>query len=237
MLVARCRLWRSCFFCLAIPGLFAGALRGQALIDPSLPAAPLPPTSFFSLFPGDEVVEDSAQPVPPLKSQQKFEMAWRGAFAPALPVDAFSVSAFDQATHVGPDYTQGWDGFSERVGYNAANFATKSFFAFGIVPTAFHQDPRYFRMGSGATSKRILWVLRSQVIAFSDRGTEMPNYGKLLGFAASTAVSNLYMPRNSVSVGNDMKAYGVTFAVSVGVGLIREFDLTRLVHIPHRPPR
>ena len=123
-----------------------------------------------------------------------------------MPIDSLFVSSFDQATNLGPAYGQEWDGFGKRVGYNAANFTSKSLLAYGLVPAAFHQDPRYFRMGRGSKKKRVLWVLRSQVVAFSDRGTEMPNYGKLLGYAASTAISNLYMPRKSVSFGGDVRA-------------------------------
>jgi hypothetical protein len=231
MLVLRGRWWRFCFFYFGAFGLFSGALSAQARVDPSLPPAALPRGGFFSLFPGYEVVKDPSKPVAPLEARQKLQIALRKTFAPALPIDSLFVAGFDQATNLGPDYGQEWGAFGKRVGYNAANFTTKTLFAFGLVPAAFHQDPRYFRMGSGPKGRRVLWVLRSQVIAQSDRGTEMPNYGKLLGYAASTAMSNLYMPRDSVSFGNDVKGYGIKFGVSIGLGMVREFDLTRFVHI------
>jgi len=226
------RFGRFSFFFLVTLNLLTGVLRAQAVVDPSLPPDPLPHSTFFSLFPGYEVVKDPAQRVPPLTVRQKLEIACRKTFAPALPIDALFVAGFDQATNMGPAYGQEWGAFGKRVGYNAANFTTKSLVAFGLVPAAFHEDPRYFRMGGGPARRRVLWVLRSQVIAFSDRGTEMPNYGKLLGFAASTAISNLYMPRSSVSFGNDVKGYGIKFGVSVGVGMVREFDLTGFICKP-----
>ena len=122
--------------------------------------------------------------------------------------------------------------FGKRVGYTAANFTTKSLFAFGVVPAVFHQDPRYFRLGSGSIRARMGWVLRSQVVAFSDRGNAMPNYGKLIGFAASTALSNTYMPAQSISLGKNLKGYGIKFGASIAVGAIHEFDLTRLFRKP-----
>ncbi|MFZ0336746.1 MAG: hypothetical protein WAL45_01855, partial [Terracidiphilus sp.] len=74
-----------------------------------------------------------------------------------------------------------------------------------------------------------LWVLRSQVVAFSDRGAAMPNYGKLIGFAASTLLSNAYMPASSVSPENDLKGYGIKFGASVAISTVHEFDLTRFL--------
>jgi hypothetical protein len=73
------------------------------------------------------------------------------------------------------------------------------------------------------------WVLRSQVVAFSDRGAAMPNYGKLIGYAASTAFSNVYMPAQNVTLGNNLKGYGIKFGASVAIGTIHEFDLTHFV--------
>lgn len=210
----------------ALVALATGVLRAQATVDRSLPPAPLPQSAHFTLFPGYEAVESSGGRVPPLTTRQKFTIAYRKIAAPALPIDVLAVSGFDQATNAGPAYGQEWGAFGKRLAYNAANCATKPFFAFGVVPAAFHQDPRYFRVGSGdSAARRIRWVLFSQVAAFSDRGALMPNFGKLLGYGASTALSNAYMPAGSISFGNDMKAYGIKFGVSIGVDLVHEFNL------------
>jgi hypothetical protein len=210
-----------------------GALRAQASIDPSLPPAPLPRTAHFSLFPAYEAVENSPEPVSPLTSQQKFDMAYRKIFAPALPIDALAVSGWDQATNSGPAFGQEWGAFGKRLAYNGANCVTKPLLAVGIVPVLTHQDPRYFRIGKGeSTARRWRWVMLSQVVAFSDRGSLEPNYGKLFGYGLSTALSNAYMPKNSVSFRNTMEGYSIKFGVSIGVDAVHEFDLVRFFHIP-----
>jgi len=230
-------LWKElrsvCSVLAAFLCISSGILRAQASIDPSLPSAPLPHVAFFTFFPGYETVKNPGRPVPPLTTRQKFKIACRKTFSPALPIDALAVSGWDQATNFGPDYGQEWGGFGKRVAYNAANFTTKAFFAIGIVPAAFHQDPRYFRLGAGSTvAKRIRWALLNQVAALSDRGTLMPNYGKLIGYGASTALSNAYMPARSVSFSNDMKGYGIKFGASIAIDLVHEFDLARFAHVP-----
>jgi hypothetical protein len=213
---------------LPLIGFFASLLHAQATIDPSLPSAPLPRAGLLTIFPEFDIVKDPTRSTPPLKARQKFEIAYRKICSPILPADALADSAFQQATNTGPAYGQGWEAFGQRFGYNAANFTTKSLFSAGIVPAAFHQDPRYFRLGTGSAAKRIRWILRSQIVAFSDRGNSMPNYGNLLGFAASVALSNAYMPARSVSFVNDVRSYGITFSATAAVDFIYEFDLTRV---------
>jgi hypothetical protein len=213
---------------LVLVASFPGIVRAQARIDPSLPEAPLPQSARFTIFPAYEAVEHTRGRVPPLTSRQKFEIVYRKVFAPALPIDALFVSGFDQATNLGPAYGSEWGGFGKRFGYNAANCATKPLFAIGIVPAIVHQDPRYFRLGErSGMAKRIRWILLSQVATFGDRGAPMPNYGKLIGYGASTALSNAYMPARSISFPNDMKGYGIKFGVSIAVDAVHEFDLAR----------
>jgi hypothetical protein len=230
------RIAVSPYFLLLLIGLFPAISHAQTHIDPALPAAPLERGEYWSLFPGYEVVDNLHEPVPPLTVRQKFGIAYRKTLTPALPIDSLAIAGFDQATNSGPAYGQEWGAFGKRVGYAAANFTTKSLFAFGIVPAAFHQDPRYFRLGSGSFRTRMGWVLRSQVIAFSDRGTTMPNYGKLIGFAASTVLSNVYMPAQSVSLRNNLEGYGIKFGASIAIGTVHEFDLTRLLQRRHSQP-
>src|SRR5271167_1388524 len=102
-------------------GLAASACSAQSRIDPTLPPAPVPRVAFWSLFPGYEVV-DANRTVPPLTARQKFEIAYRKTFAPALPIDSLAFAGFDQATNAGPAYGQQWGAFGKRVGYHAANF-------------------------------------------------------------------------------------------------------------------
>ena len=216
-----------------LAGIASGVLRAQAHIDPSLSSAPLPHSAHFTLFPGYEAVENTKIPVPPLTPRQKFAIAYRKIFAPALPIDALAVSGWDQATNFGPPFGQEWGAFGKRVAYNGANCVTKPLFAIGIVPAAFHQDPRYFRLGPDShVAKRVRWVLLSQVAAFSDRGTMMPNYGKLLGYGLSSALSNAYMPAQNVSMGHTMEGYSIKFGVSIGVDMVHEFNLVRFVRLP-----
>lgn len=195
----------------------------QAPIDPKLPEQPLPHRRVLLLFPGYETVQDPKIPVAPLRTRQKFGMWYRKTVDPSLPIESLMFSGFDVAVNYGPDYGSGPGPFGERFLYNAANLSSTYLFTDGLLPTVFHEDPRFFRKGSGTARSRIWWALRSEAVGFSDDGREMPNYSQIIGFGMSTALSNAYSPASSNTLSSTMERFGVKFGVSFGLNLLREF--------------
>lgn len=221
--------------CLAIVVLAsAPASRAQAPIDPSLPEAPLPHNGGAAFFPAFDVVRETGKPIPPLASRQKFELAARSIASPTFLIRSAFVTGFDEAASVGPDYGPGAGGAAELFGYNATSLASTDFFSQGLVPVLFHQDPRYFRKGSGSVKSRIGWAARSEFVAFSDKGTRMPNYGVILGYFISTALSDSYLPPRNVSVGKTFEGYSIKLASGWGFNILHEYSgverLKQLIH-------
>ena len=209
---------------LAIDFLLAAHLGfAQARIEPSLPAAPLPHHRVLLLFPGFETIQDPVTPVPTLRTKQKFEMAYRKTIDPSFLVESVMFAGYDKAASYGPNYGKGWDAFGQLVGYNAANLGSTYLFTDALLPTVFHQDPRYFRKGSGSAVSRVWWALRSEAVAFSDQGKQMPNYSSMIGFGMSTALSNAYSPESSITFNKTLERYAVKEGVSFGLNLLREF--------------
>ena len=123
----------------------------------------------------------------------------------------------------GPEYGSGAAAFAQRFGYNEANLASTFLLTDAVLPTIFHQDPRYFRKGAGSFGSRVWWALRSEAVAFDNKGREAPNYSSMLGFGMSTALSNAYSPPSSITFGKTMERYGVKEGVSFALNLMREF--------------
>ncbi|HEV2487850.1 MAG TPA: hypothetical protein VGT08_20185 [Terracidiphilus sp.] len=200
-----------------------GPSYAQATIDPSLPESPLPHRRVLLLFPGYETIQDPITPVAALRTKQKFEMVYRKTVDPSFLIESGMFATFDVAAGYGPDYGSGWGPFAQRYGYNAANLSSTYLFTDAVLPTVFHQDPRYFRKGSGSVKSRVWWALRSEAVAFSDQGAEMPNYANMIGFGMSTALSNAYSPPSSVTFNKTMERYGVKIGTSFGLNVLREF--------------
>lgn len=195
----------------------------QAPINPDLPEQPLPHRRVLFLFPGYETVQDPNIPVARLRTSQKFEMVYRKTVDPSFPVESVMFSGFDVVAGYGPNYGSGPAPFGELFLYNAANLSSTYLFTDGVLPTLFHEDPRYFRKGTGSVASRIWWALRSEAVGYSDQGRAMPNYSLMLGFGMSTALSNSYSPQSSNTFGNTMQRYAVKFGVSFGLNVMREF--------------
>lgn len=210
-------------FCFAVLLLVTDVARAQARIDPTLPEAPLPHRRVLLLFPGFETVQDPAIPVPTLRTRQKFEMAYRKTIDPSFLVESTMFAGFSQAASYGPNFGSGGAAFAQRFGYYAAGLASTNLFSDAVLPTVFHQDPRYFRKGTGSVPSRIWWALRSEAVGFSDQGRPMVNVSSMLGFGMSTALSNAYSPEQDVTFGNTMTRFGVKEGVSFGLNLLREF--------------
>jgi hypothetical protein len=195
----------------------------QAPIDSSLPEAPLPHKRVLLLFPGYETVQDPYTPVAPLRTRQKFEMAYRKTVDPSFLIESGMLAGFAQVSGYGPQYGTGAGPFAQRFGYNAANIASTFLFTDAVLPTVFHEDPRYFRKGTGTIRSRVWWALRSEAVAYSDQGATMPNYAGLIGFGMSTALSNAYSPASSITLDKTMERYGVKIGFSFALNLMREF--------------
>jgi hypothetical protein len=214
------------YFLLCLASILAAGSRrldAQAPIDTSLPEQPLPHSRVLLLFPGYETIQDPNIPVAPLRPKQKFEMAYRKTVDVSLPIEALMFASYDKVASYGPDYGTGPGAFADLIGYNAANLSSTFFFSDALLPTAFHQDPRYFRKGSGSIGSRVWWALRSEFVGYSDEGSEMPNYSSVLGFGMATALSNAYSPSSSITLSKTVERWGVKEGVSFGLNILREF--------------
>jgi hypothetical protein len=198
--------------------------RAQAPIDPQLPEAPIAHQRSLFFFPGYDTVQNPNVPVAPLRADQKLELAYRSTFDLSFPVRAGVTTLYEHWVAVGPFYGPGFSGLAQLYGYNSANLASTFFFTDAAVPILFHQDPRYFRKGTGTAKARIWWALRSELVGFSDRGPQMPNYAVLVGFAMSTALSNAYLPARNISAVKSLEGYGIKLGTNFGFNLVHEYQ-------------
>ncbi|HEX4286382.1 MAG TPA: hypothetical protein VHZ28_14915 [Terracidiphilus sp.] len=220
---------RLVFLIVALAFIHTVVAPAQAPIDPSLPEAPLPHKRALFLFPGYDVVSQTSKPIPPLSTRQKYELAFRSTVDPSILIRAEVTTMFDHAVGVGPFYGPGGKGYAQLYGYNVANLASTFVFSDGVIPSLAHQDPRYFRKGSGPVKSRIWWALRSEFVAFGDDGRPMPNYGNMVGLATSAVLSDAYLPERNISVKNTFQAYGIKIATTWAFNILHEYGgVTRI---------
>ena len=135
-------------------------------------------------------IQDAA----PLTPGQKFHLALRGATDPFVFVAAGLDAGIEQWQNDFAGYGQGAQGYAKRFGAAYADNFTGAMFGGAIFPSILHQDPRYFRKGTGSVTGRLFYSIATTVRAKHDGGRWEPNYSNILGNLAAGGMANLYYP-------------------------------------------
>lgn len=174
----------------------------------------------------------------PLTAKQKFKLAFRSAVDPAT----FAISAFtaglNQAEDSYREYGQGVQGFAKYWGASYADSFDGTMLGNAVFPSLLHEDPRYFRKGTGSFGSRAWYAMLTTVRCKSDSGNWVPNAGNLLGNIAAGGISNLYYPASDRGVElTFQRAFIVTAEGALGA-LFYEFwpDVLHKVHKPKTNP-
>ena len=212
-----------------------GAASGQARIDANLALGSQPITRHrdFLVLPDELTVDLQGLPnaphvaVAPLSSRQKFQLSVQQTFDPGVVLVASGLAGLQQAANLAPNYGQGGAAYAQRLGEVSATITLDSLFTQAVMPSLFHQDPRYFRKQTGSTRERIYYAISRVAITQTDRGRCTFNLSKITGFAASIALSNVYVPTVNRTVGQNVAAYGITLGIDSIVNILREFRPSR----------
>ena len=129
-----------------------------------------------------------------LTPKQKFQLAFRGAIDPFQFFTAAVGAGISQVENNYEEYGQGVEGYAKRFGAGYLDNFDGVILGNALFPVLFHEDPRYFRKGTGHVSSRFLYAIASTVRCKTDAGNWAPNYGNLLGNLAAGGISNLYYP-------------------------------------------
>ena len=161
----------------------------------------------------------------PLAPKQKFELAIRSNIDPVAFLTTAGIAGAEQARGRFKGYGDGLEGFAKRYGAAYGDNVIGRMIGGAILPTIFHQDPRYFYRGSGSIGFRALYAIGSAIICKGDNGRWQPNYSHVLGNFAAGGISNLYRPDNDrgprLAVNNAL----IHTAGNAVANLIREFAL------------
>jgi len=172
-----------------------------------------------------------------LTAKQKLSLAFHSSIDPVTFGAAFLVAGYHEGMHDDVGFPWGIKGYGERSGAAYLDAFDGTMIGNGILPALLHQDPRYFRLGHGATTHRLLYALATNVVCKHDNtGKWEPNYSNVAGNIASGAISNLYYPSSGSGVGQTF-TNGFIVTAEGGFGSIfQEFwpDISR--HFLHKDP-
>lgn len=159
--------------------------------------------------------------VPPLTPGQKMKLMWKSTTDIYVFGFAAITAGIGQAQDSHAAYGQGLEGYAKRYGANYADTADGNFWGNAILPIVLHEDPRYFRLGHGTLTHRILYSMSTTVWCKRDDGTTGPNYANVMGNFIAGGISNLYYPAADRGVEQTVQsALTVTAEGMIGAALI-----------------
>jgi hypothetical protein len=186
----------------------------------------------FLVIPNYGTVEHPTANVPPLTVKQKFKTGAEDAFDTySIPL-AGVVAAISQAKNDDAAWGQGWGAFGKRYAATYADTVIGSFMTTGVYPSLLHEDPRYFRMGSGGFKKRSWYAVTRLFVIRTDAGKHEFNYSEFLGNATAAGISLTYhtsQERNFSSFAGD---YATQIAIDAFANQLKEFwpDIRHKLH-------
>jgi len=177
----------------------------------------------FGVLPNYRTASGSA-PYMPITAKQKFWIAARDSFDKPVYITAGAFAGLYQLENQNPSWGQGMEGYAKRYGAALADQAIGNIMTEGAIPSLIHQDPRYFRMGTGKSAwHRTLYALNGVNRAKFDSGKWGFNYSEWLGNGSAVAISNLYYPSDTRNVHDNVDKLLVAVATDSFSNVLKEF--------------
>jgi hypothetical protein len=169
----------------------------------------------------------------PLSAGEKWRLAAHSAIDPFYIGWAFVIGGgYGELVDSNSGYGWGPPGYFKRVGSTYADNVNGALIGNALLPSILHQDPRYFRKGSGSIKRRFVYAALSTVICRGDNGKNQFNTSNVLGNFISGAISNAYYPASQRGLALTLEnGADVTLFGALG-GQLLEFgpDLVGLLH-------
>lgn len=173
----------------------------------------------------------------PLSSKLKYQLAFRSVTDPISILGAGFMAGIYQASDQFSGYGQGAAGYGKRFGATYADQVIGTFVDGAILPSLFHQDPRYFYKGTGTKKSRLVYAIENAVICRGDNGQRQVNYSAIIGSFATSGISYLYYPASDR--GGELLVQTALVGIAEGgvAAVFQEFVVRKLTpHLKNHQP-
>src|SRR6516164_6802739 len=148
----------------------------------------------------------------PLTTGEKFKVATADYFDRGTVVLAGIFGGYGQLTNSNRAFGQGAAGFGRYFGTAYGDFVIGDYMTEAVFPTLLHQDPRYFRKGTGSGWSRLGYAVGQIFWTHRDSGGGQFNFSEIAGNSTAVAISNAYYPDNRTAA-NAFSKLGIQLSV------------------------
>jgi type IV secretory pathway VirB2 component (pilin) len=200
----------------------------SAASAPNMGASTLPEASHTQRYPLP------GQPAPVLTAHDKVVMGFQGAFSPYAAVGWLAAAGYEQLTNSTPNYGTDRGAFGQRLGASAIRAISEDVLADSVLAPAFHEDPRYYRLGSGHNFVvRVVYAASRALITRSDSGHTVPNFSQIGANLAGAVLTNAYYPQSNRTAAQTIETFGGSLGgTALGNGIAEFFGGLLFDHHP-----
>ena len=153
---------------------------------------------------------------------------------------SLAAAGWGQLTDGRPNYGTDSGAFGQRLGAAAILSTSNSLFNHSVFAPIFHEDPRYYVMGSGHPFlKRLVYAGTRVLITRTDSGHSTPNFALFAGNAASSALTVTYYPAKNATFSGVAETFGGSLGGSALAFVVDEFidDALGDLHLKKKGPQ
>lgn len=164
----------------------------------------------------------------PLTAAGKFHIAGQDSFDRGTVILAALFAGQGQLTNSNPSFGQGAKGYGRYWVTSYTDYVMGNFMTEAVYPALLHQDPRYFRKGTGSGWARAGYAVKQIFWTHRDTGGTQFNYSEVVGNATAVVIGNAYYPDNRTA-GEAGRRLGTQLGVDTASNLLKEFwpDISR----------
>ena len=145
---------------------------------------------------------------------------------------SLAAAGWEQLTDGSPDYGTDSGAFGQRLGAAAIRGTSNSLFSHSVFAPIFHEDPRYYVMGSGHPFlKRLVYAGTRVLITRTDSGHSTPNFALFAGNAAGSALTVTYYPAKNTTFSGVAETFGSSLGGSALGFVVDEFIVDALADL------
>jgi hypothetical protein len=183
-----------------------------------------PDKRIFGVLPNYRTADGSA-PYEPITPKRKFYIASKDSFDYPVILLSGAFAALYQLEDQDPSFGQGLKGYGKRMAASYGDQAIGNLMTEAIFPSLLHEDPRYFRMGSGggSTWRRARYAVTRVFVVRTDKGNWRFNFSEWLGNGATVGISSLYYPAETRNVTDNMQKLGLQIGTDAISQVLKEF--------------
>ena len=206
-----------------------------APLESTLPAPEPVSNRLFGVIPNYRAAE-TLETYKPLTTAEKYHIAFEDSLDWPNFFLLAGYAAQSQVAAGGFHHNGGLRGFGEYYARGFSDQIIGSYVTDAILPSLLHDDPRYFRLGTGTFWHRTYYAASRIFVTRRDNGTSRFNITEIVGNIGVDAITTWYYP-DSQSASEGLERFGMQLGNDVISNILTEFwpDIKhRLRPLQHR---